>query len=75
MKRNFTYQQIRQADNLINKKHKIYFPWHQKFIYRVVKKDHEGYYIRYKNERVKCIPKLDGLDKNVIGFIALKGGR
>lgn len=40
-----------KADSLVNTRCKIYYPWKQKYIYRVVKKDGEGYYIMYKKEK------------------------
>lgn len=75
MKREFTVEQLAQADKLVNKKHKIYYPWYRKFIYRVVRKDHEGYYIKYNNGRVECVPMLGELSGNVMSFIALRKGK
>lgn len=42
---------IYRADKFVGTKCKIYYPWRQKFIHRVVHKDQEGYYVLYKNEK------------------------
>ena len=63
------------ADKLVGKKQKVYYPWEQKFLERVVHKDQDGYYIRYKSTRKGCKPQINSLNE-VIGFEALKyGGR
>lgn len=48
---NYTEKALVKADSLVGMKCKIYYPWKQKYINRVVYKDHEGYYILYENER------------------------
>ena len=40
-----------KADKFVGEKCKIYYPWKQRYIHRVVKKDNEGYYVLYKNEK------------------------
>jgi len=42
---------ITRADSFVNERCKIYYPWRQKFIHRVVYKDQEGYYVRYGGKR------------------------
>lgn len=41
---------VNRANKFINERCKIYYPWRQKYINRVVYKDYEGYYVRYNGE-------------------------
>jgi len=72
---NFTPQQLKQADELVGKKQKVYYPNEQKFLKRIVRKDERGYFIKYQWKKAACRPMLNSLG-DVIGFEALKyGGR
>lgn len=48
---NYTPKQLAKADKFVGTKCKIYYPWKRKMIHRVVRKDHEGYYINYQNKK------------------------
>ncbi|MBS4538185.1 hypothetical protein GOQ27_06905 [Clostridium sp. D2Q-11] len=72
---NFTSKQLADFEKRITgEKQKIYYPWERKSIYRVIKQDKDGYFINYKNERLKVIPELNFLDE-VRGIMALHGRR
>lgn len=43
---NHTEKVLNKANSMVNKKCKIYYPWKQRYIYRVVRRDNEGYYVR-----------------------------
>ena len=47
----YTPKQLAKADKFVGTKCKIYYPWKRKMIHRVVRKDHEGYYVLYQNEK------------------------
>ena len=51
---NYTPKQLAKADSLVGQKCKIYYPWKQKFLYRVVHKDNQGYFVKYKNKKMRC---------------------
>jgi len=47
----YTRKALNKADSLIGTKCKIYYPWKQRFIHRVVYKDYEGYYVKFEGKR------------------------
>ncbi len=48
---NYTPKALTKADSLVGTKCKIYYPWGQRYIHRVVRKDMDGYYVNYKGEK------------------------
>lgn len=62
---------MNKLEKLIGTKQKVYYPWEQKSIERVIRKDEKGYYINYKGKKVGCRPQLNSFGE-VIGFEALK---
>lgn len=48
---NYTLKVLAKADKFVGTKCKIYYPWKQKFLHRVVHKDHEGYYVKYQGKK------------------------
>lgn len=40
-----------KADKFVGEKCKIYYPWKQKYINRMIRKDNEGYYVKFEGER------------------------
>lgn len=42
---------ISRADKFVNERCKIYYPWKQVYVYRVIHKDNEGYYIHYEGKK------------------------
>lgn len=38
---------IERADKFVGERCKIFYPWKQVYVYRVVYKDYKGYYVRY----------------------------
>lgn len=48
---NYTPKQLAKADSLVGTECKIYYPWKGRFIHRVVRKDYEGYYVKYQGEK------------------------
>lgn len=57
-------------EKLVGTKQRIYYPWLQKFIERVVRRDYQGYYMLYQGERVELKPRYNSLDEP-IGFQAI----
>ena len=42
---------MNKLEKLIGTKQKVYYPWKQKFLHRVVHKDREGYYVKYQGKK------------------------
>lgn len=60
-------------NKLVGTKQKIYYPWEQKSIERVVREDHQGFYIFYKSKKVRLAPMQSGMKTDIVGFKALHG--
>lgn len=71
---NYTPKQLAKADSLVGQKSKIYYPWKGRFIHRVVRKDHEGYYVLYQNEKKRLRLALNDFGEMVC-FEMLHGRR
>ncbi len=59
-----------KLEKLVGTKQKVFYPWEQKFVTRVIRKDEQGYYIYYGGKKVGCRPRFDDFG-DVIGFEAL----
>lgn len=64
---------MNKLEKLVGTKQKVYYPWEQKSIERVIRKDEEGFYILYKNRKVRLRPMYDGMRTEIIGFEAVHG--
>lgn len=71
---NYKPKQIAKADSMVGTKQKIYYPWKQKFLHRVVHKDHEGYYVLYQNEKKRLRLALNDFGE-MVRFEMLHGRR
>lgn len=63
----YTEKAINKANSLVGEKCKIYYPWRQRYIYRKVYKDDEGYYILYRKEKKRLRLALNDFEE-MIGF-------
>lgn len=59
-----------KLDEMVGTKQKVYYPWEQKFITRVVHEDEKGYFIYYDGEKRGCRVAYDDFG-DAIGFEAL----
>lgn len=59
---------------LVGTRQKVYYPYEQKFIERVIREDHKGLYINYKGERRECRARINDFGE-VIGLEVLRYGR
>ena len=60
---------------LVGTKQKVFYPWIGKKVERVIREDHEGFYINYKCKKVRLRPMLDGMGNSIVGFEAIHGRR
>ena len=64
-----------KLEKLVGTKQKVYYPWEQKSIERVIRKDEEGFYILYEGKKVRLRPMLNGMGTDIVGFEAIHGRR
>lgn len=64
-----------KLEKLVGTKQKVFYPWEGKSIERVIRKDEEGFYILYKNRKVRLRPMYDGMGTDMVGFEAIHGRR
>lgn len=62
-----------KLDEMVGTKQKVFYPWIGKNVERVIRKDEEGFYILYKNRKVRLRPMYDGMRTKIIGFEAVHG--
>lgn len=65
---------MNKLEKLVGTKQKVYYPWKRKMIHRVVRKDHEGYYVLYQNEKKRLRLALNDFGEMVC-FEMLHGRR
>lgn len=69
---NYTPKQLAKADSLVGQKCKIYYPWKQRYIHRVVRKDWNGFYVKYEGQRRKLRLAINDFG-DFLGFEMLHG--
>ena len=62
---------MNKLEKLVGTKQKVYYPWEQKSIERVIRKDEEGFYILYEGKKVRLRPMLNGMGTDIVGFEAI----